>query len=478
MVKIISIYLKIDNFYVIFQYYLKPIFPDMDLPALPAAFAPSVKPSIGADTILGIVRESLQGWNWNKNTDKDMIARIRSIAAKYDTTFEAMQQASIALAKHESDNMAISKYEFIKMGEDSYEFKARTNPELMISYAKASFIIWIDRNNNIWVVYRVKLSRRTIDDLFSPTAMQLISCLGMVYFHYYLDRDFEIPPLPDNIIQISFIYQPRFTRLPQYLLGFGSTCRFESYIHLPMKPLKYLTMAGSDTTQLERISPGTEHITINYISDGSGNSSLGHFKDYGMLPYGLKKLTIDTIFQDEFRNLPPTIEECYINVLYSQLNGFPTALKKLSIDGVYSYSKCSGSNTEYKYPEIKPELILTNGQCDEDYDHTWGYYTFNNIEFLEGFEQLEIYYINTEEILPAIITVPKSFTKLIINFKTKYSMITKKQYFKNIVYKETDNPYTDEYMKYVEATKELYLKTILDTFSTRFPQIIIEEINK
>ena len=126
------------------------------------------------------------------------------------------------------------------------------------------------------------------------------------------------------------------------------------------------------------------------------------------------------------------------------------------------------------FPEL-PETFTKFWKNKTYFDKKYQTY-ISTIEQLKKNKEINV--INTEEILPAITSVPKSFTKLIINFKIAYSVISLKRCFKNIVYKETDYQYTDEYMEYVEATQKLYIKSIIDTFSTRFPQIIIEEINK
>lgn len=458
----------------------------MDTPAMPAALATEpindINHQLGADTILAIIRDALNGWNWSKKTDSDLIEHISKIALKYNTTFETMQEISEELAKAEYMNMKDSKYEFMQIGSPkylefgNYELKKRSNPELMHTYSKASFIIWIDTKDNIWVVYRSKPCHvgsspfQKIETLFSSIAMKLISCLGKVYFHYDIDLDVEIRNLPDNIIHISYRHEPLFTNLPKYLLGFDYPIKNNSSFLLS-HPLKYLIVCAN---QIKNIPLGSENILVkrNDYYNPDHNLNTNTEDNYVMMPYGVKNLLISGIFADNFYNLPPTIEECSIDCIYTQINNLPISLRKLNINSILD-SKLSNI-TDIEKLEIKPELLITTTICSEDGLKSFkrGCYTFNNIIFPDGFEELKINKCNIEDIIPAILEVPKSFTKLIIN--NKYITGHIKKFYVKYINKSYKKPESDVNS---DTEENDYNKSILDAFIERFPHIIIENIN-
>jgi hypothetical protein len=418
----------------------EPIIPDTLFPEDDIIIPPGYDINYERMCILTIIKESLNGWNWNKGTDEKLLERIESIAAKHNTTILEMQRNSVILAKH----MEYMEYKYIEIKKQSY--------------SKASYLIYTDANDNIWVSYnnRIPCSKHNpTGDLFRPTAMKLMSCLGPVYLKFNIDFSDEhiTPNLPNNIVQIT--NGQNFTNLPLHLKGFYNSCIKNSYYHLMHGQLKYLLVATDQNIHL--IPPSTETLII-YINKYKHKDSHLNIAELINIPYGVKHLElVDTIMASDFHELPPTIESLKIDKLYTQLRGFPAGLKKLIIDYVIHPNFCNEADTQVNF-KVKPEcFIICNEVCSEGGMHTWYNYKFDHIEFNDGFEELGISMYNVDDILPYITHIPASFKTISI---IKHSWHCYHEY-----------NFTSKY-EYVDIEK--IILEIIPEFQRRFPQVKIK----
>ena len=427
----------------------EPVIPETLFPEADIIIPPGYDIVYEQGRILTIIKESLNGWNWNKSTDEKLLERIESIAAKYNTTILEMQRNSVILAKH-------MEYKYIRIEKTT------------INYSRASYLIHIDANDNIWVIYRQKIpisKHNPTGDLFRPAAMKLMSCLGPVYltFKIYFSDEHITPNLPNNIVQITG--GRNFTNLPLHLKGFYNTSIGGSYYHLMHGPVKYLSVATDENMHL--IPPSTETLIIymdEYTKDSDFNIiNLTHFSTINLthIPYGVKHLELlNTIMSSDFHELPPTIESIKIDKLYTQLRGFPPGLKKLTIEFVIHPNFCTQADYDKNF-KVKPECLMI---CEEVFEEggmqIWYHYKFDHIEFNDGFEELGISMYNVDDILPYITRIPDSF---------KTITITKHNWFHYKEYNCTS--------KYENIGFEKMETEIIPEFQKRFPQVNINIVD-
>lgn len=410
--------------------------------------------------VIKIIKEAMLEWNCYTVTDLDMLSNIEKIASKYDMTLADMKKTSMECAK------TYSNYKFIPIDINDQIFDIRHTLIDLHKYRTASFSIDIDEYDNIIVKFRNKFNKlNPTGNLFLQPSLDLLSCLGIVYMFINIEIKDEIPILPDNIIHIgssgNWNNDIVIKGLPRYLQGLDIKHLVFSKHNFVDKQLKYLSIKSMSV--IEMINPLIETLkfSTNYIEFLIPPNFI-------FLPYGIKHLIIEYgIFENNFADLPPTLETIFINYLYTQLNGFPNSLKKLTVNN-FVHPFVSNSVHESIQLKIKPECILIsespNGKA---YD-----FTIDKIEFNDGFEELTIHKSLVVDILPKITHIPESFKKIIID----YGYVTSR----NLISNKTNISDIEEYIGidiYNQIEEENEYKSI-SKFCKLFPHVEISKINK
>jgi hypothetical protein len=443
------------------------------------------KPKISQALFVKIIKSSLDGINWNRCTDDELICRICKNAAEYGFTFEDLQENSILLAKE------YSEFEYIPMDYDEYRFTKDNMPEVMHQYSKLSFVIYVDNNNRIWVISRNGKTNHKYRGYYSNSALKLISCLGPVYVLIYSrSLSIEFIDLPDNIIylgkmslQLSTIMGMKitFSNLPKYLKGYDlPTCPL-ILCHGPLQFLKLYTLENT-----ENIPCGTTEIVMQsffnsitrmapYVNSDMTAYNFDYKFNFYQFPVGMTKISIsDVVFSNSFNVFPPTTEIISIDNLNAELKDFPSSTKILLFKTVYTMFQFECRNSGYYYHRnLSPNSTVYSQYMCICCNLPIKRYILSqhNIKFNEGFEELHISKSYINYVLPNIRELPKSFKKLTIYMIDSSTCI----------------PYNNASILGTELGEQLFqernnaefliFQKDLDDFSLRFPHVEIIKAN-
>jgi len=273
--------------------------------------------------------------------------------------------------------------------------------------------------------------------------------------------DVSIDTFPDNIVQIT--YDNNFGRAveyctvhyPKYLRGYEDCFSFEKINPFIRMDCKYLEYIDTFAENIENIPLNTKTITLHKC-DCYTTYDLSNF------PYGINKIILNGgLFSQSFTVIPPTVVSIQITNFCSQLNGFPSCLKKLIInDAVDNFDYCP-KKSDYKAKVIDEHFTFINDTelCEgcEDGSTLLKYkYNYNNTEFPEGFEYLTLQYGTSLHILKYITEIPATFKKL------KITNMEMREYYKKY---SADDQY---YLEFLTKNTKL-----IDDFVARFPNVEI-----
>jgi hypothetical protein len=393
-----------------------------------------------------IVSETIKDFNWVKktNTNEKLIDKFFAIAGNYGFTKEMLLEKSMEEAK------TLNNYEFIE-----------EPPHNIIEYNGTDFIIDVDNSKRVWVIFRRKLKKNMIDN----NVKELINYFGAVYVYLGKKLDLCIDIFPDNIVHI--VYNNSYgrnityitTKYPRYLRGYINY----SYNIINNNPFtkmsgEYIEYIKTSAKNIENMPISTKYIELFLSFDKNFDLSYLHC--------GIKKLVLNGgRFTHSFNYLPPTIEEIYIERLFTQLNCLPNNLKKLFITiAIKEISYCNITAKDYSnIIDHNFECISITDCIECDNGKIYNYiYKYNNTQFPEGFEELIISICDSYHILDSITELPSSFKKLVLTNYEHY--ISLEHYEQNTLYSLAN--------EFINITK------VIDNFINRFPNVIIEKINK
>lgn len=389
-----------------------------------------------------IIASAIANFDWKSKSKNAQVLteKLLQIARKWGLSPEQLLEKSLDEAK------TLQNYSYIEPPHTNTEFNGM------------QFFIHIDTDNEkrVWVIFRRKLKQEISDE-----SKELIKYLGAVYLHIGKNLDVSIDTFPDNIVQITYdktygrTNQYNTCHYPKYLRGYSDCFSFQKinpFIHMNCEYLEYINTFAEN---IDNIPFNTKTIKVKKYGDYTEH-------DLSNLPYGINKIILNGgLFSQSFTLIPPTVESMEITNFRSQLNGFPSCLKKLIIHNAFDNLYYCPKKSEYKAQVINEHFTFISDTelCDgcEDGTTLLKYkYNYNNTEFPEGFEHLTLQYNKSLYILNYITKIPSTFTKLTI---TDMEM---REYYKKY---SADDPY------YLEVLTEN--NKLIDDFVARFPNVEI-----
>lgn len=358
-----------------------------------------------ASIVVDIIRNAIQNFPWNNCTANNeyLMKQLEKEALKYEMTLEQLREKSLQDAK---ELINYSYIPFVK------------NNDNCIPYYGTNFIIWIDEENRVWVLFRCKVLKHQID----YDTMEVISHLGSVYMHIGKNVNCNFNIISDNVVQLdiqSKIY-PKIERFSKYLRGYYDNC-YSNDLIVPFQNMgEYVEYIETCSTIINYIPNNVKTLKImnNYLNlmGGNGNCAI-------IIPYGVINIYFNNNIMDmPFSLLPPTIEHIYVENLYTQLNGFPYNLKSLTINKIINPMECIKNPNPIK---ITHNCKLINEVlCYDCNDNTmlkvYKYY-FEHVEFPNYFEKLILVpnVDNFSTIIKAITKIPETFTQIVLLYKYK-----------------------------------------------------------
>ena len=410
--------------------------------------------------IRDIILEAVNNkYNWQDA--KVLLSKFKKFAGNREMTLDDMRKIGIDAARSYSNFKHIKNIVSNNKPTDQYH----TSKDW---HNKTGIHLRIDQSGN--VIIRVRLSN------INQMILDIISCMGPIYLEItsnilsIIPDVMQLPVFSDNVISINIYGDSRryinrqpdtmvVQKFPEFLRSFTSYITItNNFMNIIPTTVEYLQISNA----IEYLDIYPMGLKTFIYSCNNYYPYYDNYKDciysFGILPYGMTKLSIDGLFAMPFSEVPQSVEFIYIHDLYETLINFPSGLKMLAIQNVFEPWFCPE-----KKCGAKGEITLnTNWEVDH-YDsnyedtcscerHTYYKWNPNVIMFNDGLECLALGRYNIIKILlPKIVDLPASFKKLMVP----------KSHYNGDHYEGGD--------RYGGTIKE---------FQARFPDIIIEYVSE